>query len=305
MRNFLEWVKGPGLFLAFVAAFIYFLLVGSLTGIVCLVAVYVVFLAIYFFYKKVEGDIRKHNEYWKPCQHGIPAGLTADRCPECVRLKEEAAQKAEAERQEQERKRIVAASAARLQTSEIGRIKKSLLKSQDYLRSVSPQDFEDIVAELFRNIGYDVKQTPYTNDQGKDAIIFKDGKKALIECKRYALENKVGRPMLQKFYAAMREEHAGKGFFVSTGTFTSTAEAYASKYNIELINTDKLVLLMQEAYPDSGDDGMNEIKVTCLECGQVLLAPLNRRSVGKCGNGHIVKNDLDIVSISQMSIHPH
>lgn len=94
----------------------------------------------------------------------------------------------------------------------------------------------------------------------------------------------------------MREERAGKGFFVSTGTFTSTAEAYASKYNIELINIDKLALLMQEAYPDSGS--IDTIKIMCLECGQVLSAPL-KKSVGKCGNGHIVKNDLDLASISQ------
>lgn len=100
------------------------------------------------------------------------------------------------EHQEKLRKQDIAIKASRLRNSETERIRKSLLKSQDYLRSMSPQEFEDIVAELFRSLGYDVKQTPYTNDQGKDAIIFKDGKKSLIECKRYSPENKVGRPML-------------------------------------------------------------------------------------------------------------
>jgi restriction system protein len=249
--------------------------------------------------KKAIQEARKRRE---PCEHGVRGGWNESRCPECVRLKEEAAQKADLEHKKKLRKQDIAIKASRLRNSETERIRKSLLKSQDYLRSLSPQEFEDVVAELFRSLGYDVKQTPYTNDQCKDAIIFKDGKKSLIECKRYGPENKVGRPMLQKFYAAMQEEHAGKGFFVSTGTFTSTSEAYASKYNIELINVDKLVLLIQEAYPDSSST--DTFKTMCLECGEVLNIPL-KKFVGKCSNDHIIKNDLDLASISQMRTHPN
>jgi restriction system protein len=70
-----------------------------------------------------------------------------------------------------------------------------------------------------------VKQTPYSSDGGKDAIAMKDGKKVLIECKRYE-KDLIGRPALQKFYAAIMEEKAAKGIFVTTSGFARTALEY-------------------------------------------------------------------------------
>ena len=61
-------------------------------------------------------------------------------------------------------------------------------------------------------MGYDVEQTPYTNDGGRDAVAQKDGRVFLIECKRYAADRTVGRPELQKLFAAMTEANADGGF---------------------------------------------------------------------------------------------
>ena len=85
------------------------------------------------------------------------------------------------------------------------------------------QQFEDAIAQLFRSLGYQVKQTPRSGDGGKDAILVKDGAKYALECKRYSEATPIGRPHLQKFFAAMHDEGADGGFYVNTGVFSRQA----------------------------------------------------------------------------------
>jgi phenylalanyl-tRNA synthetase alpha subunit len=39
-----------------------------------------------------------------------------------------------------------------------------------HLQQLPPTDFEDEIADMFARLGYQVVQTPYSNDGGKDAI---------------------------------------------------------------------------------------------------------------------------------------
>jgi restriction system protein len=165
---------------------------------------------------------------------------------------------------------------------------------------MSPRQFENAIAELFRKFGYEVKQTPFSNDGGKDAIAIKDGKKYLIECKRYAADNSVGRRDIQIFVAAIQEEKANGGYYVNTGVFTQPAIAYAKKNNILLYDRQLLASLINQAYPVSFDAG--HTNVMCLECGAVTSMPLLDHPVtGTCSNGHsitsgLVKADLRVLS---------
>jgi restriction endonuclease Mrr len=117
------------------------------------------------------------------------------------------------------------------------------------LLNLDSKQFEDIVALMFRRMGYDASQTAYTGDGGKDVIMRKDGKLIFVECKRY-VSTPVGRPDIQKFHSAIITEKAHFGYFVTTSSFTSEAEDYVSKnkLNIELLSGHKLVTLMREAF---------------------------------------------------------
>ena len=97
---------------------------------------------------------------------------------------------------------------------------------------------------MFERLKYSVRQTPYSNDVGLDAIITKDGDKFLVECKRYSESNKSGRPEIQKFHSAIVNDRAKGGFFVTTGNFSTSARKYAAKHNIELVDADELVKMM-------------------------------------------------------------
>lgn len=113
-----------------------------------------------------------------------------------------------------------------LKRSEINSLRKRVSIHVDGLLSMNPREFETEVINLYRKLGYTVTQTPYTNDKGKDGIAIKDGIKYLIEAKRYTT-GMIGRPALQKFFAAIYEEKAAGGFFVTTSYFTSSAKEYA------------------------------------------------------------------------------
>jgi hypothetical protein len=167
--------------------------------------------------------------------------------------------------------------------------------------SLSPNEFEDAVATMFSKLGYSIQQTPYVSDHGKDAIAQKDGRKYVIECKRYGKDKSIGRPMLQKLFATMNEEKADGGFFVSTGQFTNTAIDYAKEYNIKLIDVDQLSLMMQQAFPEK--NSIDLIKVMCLQCGVTVEFSLRKHEIEKtCIRGHKVINDFTMDDLTPRSI---
>jgi restriction endonuclease Mrr len=107
---------------------------------------------------------------------------------------------------------------------------------------------------MFERLGYEVKQTPRSNDHGRDAILMKDGKKFLLECKRYAEDGSSGRPDLQKFHSQIIHERAISGFFVTTGRFTREAREFRPNPPIKLIDANQLVRMMFDSKPATGDD---------------------------------------------------
>ena len=111
---------------------------------------------------------------------------------------------------------------------------------------MSSREFEDAIAALFVRWGFRVQQTPYANDGGKDAIAWRGEAKYLIECKRYQSAQPVHRRDLQILVAAMKDERAVGGFFVTTGRFTRASLEYAPQHNIELLNGPALVHLANE-----------------------------------------------------------
>jgi HJR/Mrr/RecB family endonuclease len=111
---------------------------------------------------------------------------------------------------------------------------------------MSSREFEDAVAALFARWGFRVQQTPYANDGGKDALVWRDGCKFLVECKRYSSGQSVHRRDLQILVAAMQDEEAAGGYFVTTGRFTLAAEKYAPQHKIELMDGKALARLAQQ-----------------------------------------------------------
>ena len=241
----------------------------------------------------------KYLEAAKPCKHGVWAASNK-RCQLCQTELDRVNQQNEEREFEWKRRKTIEREAKELRQQEIERLSKAWLTNTESYFQMNPQQFEHAVAELFRKLGYTVKQTPFSNDGGKDAIAHKDGKTYIIECKRYDASNSIGRRDIQIFVAAMKDEKASGGFYINTGNFTRTAKEYAAKNGITIYDRFRLPHLVNEAYPLTVD--IATVSAMCLECGSITSMPVSDMPITRaCLNGHlltsnITRADLRIIS---------
>lgn len=108
----------------------------------------------------------------------------------------------------------------------------------------SPTGFEHFCADIFRQLGYKAEVTPPANDGGYDILLSRDGKTAIVECKCYAADHKVGRQALQKLVGANSSMRAGHMWFVTTSSFSAPATAYGKEQGIQMIDGKRLLELI-------------------------------------------------------------
>lgn len=102
------------------------------------------------------------------------------------------------------------------------------------LDELSGYDFEDLMEDVFRKLGYEnVRQSRRTGDEGRDILMEEvvDGQRraVVVECKH---RDSVSRPTVQKLHSAVSTyEFDGpkRGLVVTTGRFTGPAHEYAEK----------------------------------------------------------------------------
>lgn len=227
------------------------------------------------------------------CVHGVWGGKEARRCKKCsdsidYQAKKAAEFDALSETQKTalaERSRIVQLSIS-TDSRELSRLREQYIPQMNEIYEMSAFQFEDFMAHIFEKMGYSVQKTPRTNDGGRDAIMKLNGKKYLLECKRYAAENSSGRPDIQKFHSAIVSDKAEGGFFVTTGKFTDNAVNYASDKNLTLIDRSELKEFIGSAFKTIGGSGI--YNCTCLVCGEIVPADIDNEVLLKCKNGHAV-----------------
>lgn len=97
---------------------------------------------------------------------------------------------------------------------------------------MSGQEFEQAVAEIFKNMGYKVSDTPVTGDQGVDIIAVRNGIRIGIQAKCYA--GKVGNSAVQEVVAGKHYYNLNRCMVVTNSTFTSAAVELAKANNVTL-----------------------------------------------------------------------
>jgi restriction endonuclease Mrr len=126
------------------------------------------------------------------------------------------------------------------------------------LDDLSGFEFEDVMEDVFRNLGYEnVRQADRVADEGRDILMQEtvDGQRRaiVVECKH---TDSVGRPVVQKLHSAVAtHEFDGpkRGIAVTTGRFTGPAQEYAEQlcetgdpHPIELIDGEDLREIAEE-----------------------------------------------------------
>lgn len=252
------------------------------------VVVVVVISSIVIFAK----GLKRRRAIWQPCPHGVQGGLVQRLCEKCGEERLATEEAARVAREAERRHREIAAKAAQVREQEAERLRKTIALSLDELRSLRPQKFEDQIAQMFERLGYSVEQTPYSNDHGRDAILWKGREKFLLECKRYGDSNQSGRPDLQKFHSAIVTDKAKRGFFVTSSGFSREAKAFAATEPIDLVDGPELVRLMFESRANAVQD--DNYSSVCKECGDVVEHYLRSPKNIMCRHGHPVTPTLSI-----------
>lgn len=176
--------------------------------------------------------------------------------------------------------------------AEVERHTKALTQRVESMLTLTPQAFEDAVAEMYRALGFHVKQTAYSADGGWDLELRADGKRTLVECKQWDPLRTVGRPILQKLHSAMVTERATDGMLVTTAGFTAPAVEFARAQNIFLIGPDRLAQLLSLAYPAADDADL--LFGLCPRCARLAAFPaatgtaLIKAALSRCPSGHAV-----------------
>ncbi|WP_345045813.1 restriction endonuclease [Streptomyces sannanensis] len=116
-------------------------------------------------------------------------------------------------------------------------------RSLEAVWAMDDRQFEDYVAELCRRDGCtDVKRVGGAGDLGADVTgLLPDGRRFVIQCKRYAKHRTVGSRDIQTFNGTARAEHgADVPIFVASCVFTKPAREFAARHQLCLIDVNLL-----------------------------------------------------------------
>ncbi|MFD9043998.1 restriction endonuclease [Streptomyces bottropensis] len=108
---------------------------------------------------------------------------------------------------------------------------------------MNDRQFEEYIADLCRRDGCtDVQRVGGAGDLGADVIGYlPDGRKIVVQCKRYAKHRSVGSRDIQTFNGTARAEHgADVPLFVASCVFTDPARKFAARQHLTLIDIDLL-----------------------------------------------------------------
>lgn len=134
---------------------------------------------------------------------------------------------------------------------------------RNFIISKNPYEFQDLVAELLRAMGYFISEVAQRGpDGGIDIIAFTDplGTKQpriIVQVKHRPNDN-VSSDEVQKLAGTLKR-NTDVGIFVTSGSFSKPAvkEARESREHIELIDFNRLTSLWQEYYSKMDDEQKN------------------------------------------------
>jgi len=122
------------------------------------------------------------------------------------------------------------------------RIYEGILRARDYpvnrllnadFRAMSGPDFECFLAEIFALLGYAVRSTGRSGDQGVDLVVSRNGTSAAVQAKCY--RHPVGNAAVQQAYTGMRIYGCHRCVVITASSFTHGAREAAIAVGCTLI----------------------------------------------------------------------
>ncbi|HEY5813785.1 MAG TPA: restriction endonuclease [Terrimicrobiaceae bacterium] len=117
-----------------------------------------------------------------------------------------------------------------------------ILKETNLIDSLSPREFEELIALLLARFGWKVELTPATRAGGVDIFATTKDPTGLdvtwvVECKNCKQENKIGVEVLRALHGAKEFLGVSNGILATTSSFTKDATEFASQlYDLKLVD---------------------------------------------------------------------
>ncbi len=103
---------------------------------------------------------------------------------------------------------------------------------------LTPRRFEELLAELLTDMGWEVELTQATRDGGKDILAYLDtdlGKMlCLVEAKRFRQDRTVGVDLVRNLYGTLCDHQANSAMLITTSSFSADARAFQKRHEYQL-----------------------------------------------------------------------
>jgi restriction system protein len=115
---------------------------------------------------------------------------------------------------------------------------------RDKLNTMSGQEFEQYIAEVFRKTGNKVDIVGGPGDQGVDLLVKVGRKRVAVQCKLHT--KPVGRAAVSEVYAGAKHHGASQAWLVAPGGFTPAAQELAASTKVQLFDLAAIRGLLQK-----------------------------------------------------------
>lgn len=106
------------------------------------------------------------------------------------------------------------------------------------VEQLSPVDFEAYCAKVLQGSGWNASTTKGSGDQGIDVLAYKNGVRAVFQCKKYS--SPIGNKAVQEAIAGKAFASADYAFVVTNSEYTASAKELAGKAGVHLFHYSQL-----------------------------------------------------------------
>lgn len=141
------------------------------------------------------------------------------------------------------------AAHATLKEFDLKDLKSPILEVRNYLLAkyksrfeVNPRLMEEVVASVFRDLGWNTAVTAYSKDNGIDVILTNGDEIVAVQVKRS--KNKIEVDQIRSFTGALVENKITQGIFVTVSSFTRGSKSHVQtiepEYRVHLYDAERL-----------------------------------------------------------------
>jgi len=113
-----------------------------------------------------------------------------------------------------------------------------LKKEPKDVYNLTPRQYEELIAELLRDMGHEVMLTKATRDGGKDILATMKTDigeiLCLVDAKRYREDRTIGVGMVRTLYGTLADYQASSAMLVTTSSYSKDARAMQEKHKYQL-----------------------------------------------------------------------